>query len=167
LFLLLSSSRQSIADRPNQSSIMPDATTTSIGGGGRAFVYGTLMADEVLRLLLRRVPLSRAAAVQGLKRCRVRGQVFPAVVSAPPEASVRGRVLLGLSPREVEILDVYEAEEYRRERVRATIVAEGEEEEKGAVAGGGGGGGAGAEDAVPAVGDVVEADIYVWRDEYR
>lgn len=149
---------------------MPDATTAaaSSGGGGRAFVYGTLMADEVLRLLLRRVPLSRAAAVQGLKRCRVRGQVFPAVVAAPPEASVRGRVLLGLSPREVEILDVYEAEEYRRERVRATIVAEGEEVEAGAAAASGGDGGAGAEgEAVPAVGDVVEADIYVWRDEYR
>lgn len=156
---------------------MPDATTAAASaaapaGPGRAFVYGTLMADEVLRLLLRRVPPSRAAAVQGLRRCRVRGQVFPAVVTtAAPGASVRGRVLLGLSPREVEILDVYEAEEYRRERVKATIVAEGEEGEGeaavGVAAAAGGAGGAGEEAGLPSVGDVVEADIYVWRDEYR
>lgn len=144
---------------------MPDATTSATG---RAFVYGTLMADEVLRLLLRRVPASRAARVQGLRRCRVRGQVFPAVVPAAAGAddasSVRGRVLLGLTPREVEILDVYEAEEYRRERVRATILAEGEGDEAvGAAASGGGGG----DEAAVAVGDVVEADIYVWRDEFR
>jgi gamma-glutamylcyclotransferase (GGCT)/AIG2-like uncharacterized protein YtfP len=142
---------------------MPDATTAA--ATGRAFVYGTLMADEVLRLLLRRVPASRAAAVQGLRRCRVRGQVFPAVVAAAADdaASVRGRVLLGLTPREVEILDVYEAEEYRRERVHATILAEGEGEQAGAAAAGMVGG----DEEEVAVGDVVEADIYVWRDEYR
>jgi hypothetical protein len=126
------------------------------------------MADEVLGLLLRRVPPSRAAAVSGLRRCRVRGQVFPAVVAAPEaESTVRGRVLLGLTPREVEILDVYEAEEYRRERVEATVVAEGEEEDKDKAAAAAAGGGAAAAADGPAVGDVVEADIYVWRDEYR
>lgn len=164
----------------------PDATAAaaSTTGGGRAFVYGTLMADEVLRLLLRRVPPSRAARVQGLRRCRVRGQVFPAVVAAAAGdeegAGVRGRVLLGLTPREVEILDIYEAEEYRRERVSCAIVAEGEEEEEEQAGGAEGGGGVGqrgagvgrgaeeeVEAAMPAVGDVVEADIYVWRDEYR
>jgi gamma-glutamylcyclotransferase (GGCT)/AIG2-like uncharacterized protein YtfP len=135
-------------------------------GTGRAFVYGTLMADEVLGLLLRRVPASRAAAVAGLKRCRVRGQVFPAVVrSAAPGDRVRGRVLLGLTAREVEILDVYEAEEYRRERVAATVLAEGEGEEEGDE--GKAGAAAAAAEAGPAVGEVVEADVYVWRDEYR
>jgi hypothetical protein len=120
------------------------------------------MASEVLQLLLRRVPASRAATAPGLKRCRVRGQVFPAVVPAPAPASVRGRVLLGLTPREVEILDVYEADEYRRERVAATIVSEGEEE-----AGAAGAAAGAVVTPLPVVGDVVEADIYVWRDEYR
>jgi len=156
----------------------PEAAAAAAAPTGRAFVYGTLMAEEVLRLLLRRVPPSRAATVASLRRCRVRGQVFPAVVPAAPGAGagVRGRVLLGLTPREVDILDVYEAEEYRRERVAATVVAEGEEEEEeaggrasaaaaeGAAAGDGDGDG---DAAAPAVGDVVEADIYVWRDEYR
>lgn len=156
---------------------MPDPASAAAAGPGaaavtpatgRAFVYGTLMASEVLQLLLRRVPASRAATVSGLKRCCVRGQVFPAVFPAAADERVRGRVLLGLTPREVEILDVYEAEEYRRQRVAATIVAEGEEaEDKEGMAAAAAAAGAAAEKPLPSVGEVVEADIYVWRDEYR
>lgn len=87
-------------------------------GGGAVFVYGTLMADEVLQVLLKRVPLSRPATLQGYTRRAVKGQVFPAIVPAAAgsgggeggsgaegEAAVRGKVLVGLSPRELEILD--------------------------------------------------------------
>jgi hypothetical protein len=73
--------------------------------GGAVFVYGTLMADEVVRLLLKRVPPSKPATLAGHRRHAVKGQVFPAIVPAPAPASVRGKVLLQLTPRELEILD--------------------------------------------------------------
>lgn len=44
-------------------------------GGGTVFVYGTLMADEVLKLLLKRVPPSRPATLAGHERHAIRGQV--------------------------------------------------------------------------------------------
>ncbi|KIY99608.1 AIG2-like protein [Monoraphidium neglectum] len=107
--------------------------------GGQIFVYGTLMADEVLKLLLKRVPPSKPATLAGHRRYAIRGQVFPAIVPAEPEASVRGKVLLQLTNKELEILDVYESEEYFRAKV------------------------------APAFDDgtTVDADVYIWRDTYR
>jgi gamma-glutamylcyclotransferase (GGCT)/AIG2-like uncharacterized protein YtfP len=60
--------------------------------GGTAFVYGTLMAPEVLNLLIKRVPESRAATLKGYARYRVKGQVFPAIIPSMPESKVAGRV---------------------------------------------------------------------------
>ncbi|GBF88869.1 hypothetical protein Rsub_01368 [Raphidocelis subcapitata] len=107
--------------------------------GGQVFVYGTLMADEVVGLLLKRVPPSKPATLAGHRRHAVKGQVFPAIVPADAGSSVRGKVLLQLSPRELEILDVYEAEEYYRARVQPSL-----------------------DD-----GTRVDADVYVWKDQYR
>jgi gamma-glutamylcyclotransferase (GGCT)/AIG2-like uncharacterized protein YtfP len=75
------------------------------GGGGTAFVYGTLMADEVVRLLLKRVPASQPATLAGYRRHAIKAQVFPAIVPAEASASVRGKVLLQLTKKELEILD--------------------------------------------------------------
>ncbi len=58
---------------------------------GNAFVYGTLMADEVLKLLIHRVPKSKPATLAGFQRFRVKGQVFPAIVPEPT-AKVQGMV---------------------------------------------------------------------------
>jgi gamma-glutamylcyclotransferase (GGCT)/AIG2-like uncharacterized protein YtfP len=63
-----------------------------MAAGGTAFVYGTLMADEVLRLLISRVPPSAPATLPGYARHRVKGQVFPAIVPATPQDTVRGKV---------------------------------------------------------------------------
>lgn len=59
---------------------------------GAAFVYGTLMADEVVKLLINRVPPSRPATLSGFRRYRVQGQLFPAIVPASPEDTVSGKV---------------------------------------------------------------------------
>jgi len=75
------------------------------GGGGTIFVYGTLMADEVLKLLLKRVPPSKPATLRAHRRHSIKGQVFPAIVPAEGGASVRGKVLLQLTRKELEILD--------------------------------------------------------------
>lgn len=59
---------------------------------GAAFVYGMLMADEVLTLLIKRVPRWQPATLSGYVRHRVRGQVFPAIAPATPQDSVKGKV---------------------------------------------------------------------------
>eukprot|EP00878_Enallax_costatus_P017780 GHUV01018682.1.p1 GENE.GHUV01018682.1~~GHUV01018682.1.p1 ORF type:complete len:147 (+),score=12.20 GHUV01018682.1:308-748(+) len=107
--------------------------------GGAAFVYGTLMAPEVLNLLIKRVPPHKPAKLSGYSRYRVKGQVFPAILHSTPQSQVQGMVLMELTPQELHILDVYESEEYYRERVSPEL-----------------------ED-----GTTVPADVYVWRDEYR
>lgn len=59
---------------------------------GAAFVYGTLMAEEVLKLLIKRVPANKPATLAGYSRHRVKGQVFPAIIPATPQDSVKGKV---------------------------------------------------------------------------
>lgn len=59
---------------------------------GTAFVYGTLMAEEVLKLLIKRVPAHKPALLPGYARHRVKGQVFPAIIPATPEDKVQGMV---------------------------------------------------------------------------
>ncbi|EFJ46914.1 hypothetical protein VOLCADRAFT_105355 [Volvox carteri f. nagariensis] len=106
---------------------------------GNAFVYGTLMADEVVKVLIKRVPTSKPAALKGYTRYKVKGQVFPAIVPSTAESKVEGKVLLDLSDKELEVLDVYESEEYYRATVMPVL-----------------------ED-----GSEIKADVYVWKDQYR
>ena len=56
------------------------------------FVYGTLMADEVVRALIHRVPRARPAVVSGYRRHALRGQVFPGTVPAGATDTVTGKV---------------------------------------------------------------------------
>eukprot|EP00882_Tetradesmus_deserticola_P009645 GHRQ01010183.1.p1 GENE.GHRQ01010183.1~~GHRQ01010183.1.p1 ORF type:complete len:164 (+),score=28.61 GHRQ01010183.1:245-736(+) len=106
---------------------------------GTAFVYGTLMAPEVLQLLIKRVPKSRAATLNGYARYRVKEQVFPAIIPAKSSSKVTGMVLMELSRSELDILDVYESEEYYRAAVEPEV-----------------------ED-----GTKVPADVYIWKDEHK
>lgn len=55
-------------------------------------MYGTLMAEEVLKLLIRRVPPSKPATLSGYSRHRVKGQVFPAIIPATYQDRVTGKV---------------------------------------------------------------------------
>lgn len=80
------------------------------------FVYGTLLADEVLAALLGRVPTTRAATLGGFARCRVRGAPFPAIVQRG-RAAVDGTLLLGLSARDERALDYFEDEAYEKTAV--------------------------------------------------
>ncbi|GIL67019.1 hypothetical protein Vafri_20410 [Volvox africanus] len=105
---------------------------------GNAFVYGTLMADEVVKVLIKRVPTSKPAALKGYTRYQVKGQVFPAIVPSTAESKVQGKVLMDLSDKELEVLDVYESEEYYRATVMP-ILEDGSE---------------------------IQADVYVWKDQY-
>lgn len=67
---------------------------------GHAFVYGTLMAEEVLNCLIHRVPTMKPAVLKDFVRYKVKGQVYPAIVPAEG-SSVRGKVKHseGMAPR--------------------------------------------------------------------
>lgn len=103
------------------------------------FVYGTLMADEVVKVLLHRVPERRPAVLKGYARHRIKQQVFPALTPAAPDESVQGSVLSGLSEQELVVLDEYEDVDYYRTTERPAL-----------------------ED-----GSSTEAYVYVWQEEMR
>jgi gamma-glutamylcyclotransferase (GGCT)/AIG2-like uncharacterized protein YtfP len=77
------------------------------------FVYGSLMADEVVSVLLERVPPSVPAVLPGYQRHSIKGRVYPAIVPAE-EKRVIGKVLFDLMDNELEILDEFEDVEYNR-----------------------------------------------------
>ncbi|GFH13161.1 GGACT domain-containing protein [Haematococcus lacustris] len=84
---------------------------------GNAFVYGTLMCEDVLTRLLRQVPVMQPAALQGYTRYKVQGAVYPAILPTNSAAKVEGQVLFELSEGELNILDQYESYEYERRSV--------------------------------------------------
>ncbi|DBB07818.1 TPA: hypothetical protein ACH3X3_009227 [Trebouxia sp. C0006] len=104
------------------------------------FVYGTLLSEEIVKILLNRNPESHPATVKGYSRYRIRGRVYPAILPTTPSDELTGMVLCGLSEREFEILDEYEDEDYFRTKVTALEQDTGKE---------------------------VPADIYVWKDSLR
>mmetsp|Transcript_21917 Transcript_21917/g.47842 ORF Transcript_21917/g.47842 Transcript_21917/m.47842 type:complete len:145 (+) Transcript_21917:31-465(+) len=106
--------------------------------GGTAFVYGTLMAPEVVKRLINRVPTFKPATLKGFVRYKVKDQVYPAIVPSA-ESAVQGKVITNLSAEELKVLDAYEADEYYRQTVKPVL-----------------------ED-----GTEVTADVYIWKDKYR
>ena len=78
------------------------------------FVYGSLMAPEVLQALLGRVPDRTEATVRGYRRFAIKDRVYPALVrsrgDADGDARVRGELIRGMSRRELAVLDWFEDE---------------------------------------------------------
>jgi gamma-glutamylcyclotransferase (GGCT)/AIG2-like uncharacterized protein YtfP len=90
------------------------------------FVYGSLMAPEVLSALLGRIPHRVPATIRGYHRFNIKERVYPALyrtaaqttqgegdggeggVEGGVEGEVRGEVLSGMSRRELAILDWFE-----------------------------------------------------------
>ncbi|KAF5747060.1 AIG2-like protein [Tripterygium wilfordii] len=84
------------------------------------FVYGSLMADDVVRVLLKRVPHSSLAILHGYHRFSIKGRVYPAIL--PVENNkVTGKVLLGITDPELYILDEFEDVEYERSTVEISL----------------------------------------------
>lgn len=57
-----------------------------------AAVYGTLLSEEILKILLHRVPDMSLATVKGFRRHRIQGRVYPAIIPAEGGAEVQGMV---------------------------------------------------------------------------
>ncbi|KAJ4792285.1 hypothetical protein LUZ62_043531 [Rhynchospora pubera] len=90
-------------------------------GPHNVFVYGTLMADEVLHVLLTRVPSSSPALLPNFHRLSIKGRVYPAIL-AKENKTVSGKVLKGLTDAELEMLDTFEDERYIRKSVEISLV---------------------------------------------
>ncbi|HHN65745.1 MAG TPA: gamma-glutamylcyclotransferase [Nitrospirae bacterium] len=92
------------------------------------FVYGTLMWPEVLRAVIGRTCCQMQEAVlYGFKRCRVRGEIYPAIKKAP-RSKVVGKLVRDLTEKELRLLDEYEGGEYERIQVRVNTASNREED---------------------------------------
>eukprot|EP00271_Cylindrocystis_brebissonii_P008364 TRINITY_DN2255_c0_g1_i2.p1 TRINITY_DN2255_c0_g1~~TRINITY_DN2255_c0_g1_i2.p1 ORF type:complete len:152 (-),score=27.86 TRINITY_DN2255_c0_g1_i2:857-1312(-) len=85
-----------------------------------AFVYGSLLAEEVLVKLLGRVPSFSPATVKDYHRYSQKNVTYPAVLPCPGD-QVNGKVLFGLTDREMAIFDEFEADEYVRTLVSVAL----------------------------------------------
>ncbi|KAE8652173.1 AIG2-like protein D [Cucumis sativus] len=85
------------------------------------FVYGTLLADDILRVLLKRIPQSSSAVLHGHQRFSIRGRLYPAILPVVNER-VTGKVLFDITKPELDILDIFEVVEYERRAVEISLV---------------------------------------------
>ncbi|KAK3041536.1 hypothetical protein RJ639_002222 [Escallonia herrerae] len=95
--------------------------SVAVSGGHTVFVYGSLLADEVVRVLLKRIPLSSPAILNDYHRYSIKGRVYPAIIPLEKK-NVTGKVLLGITDPELDILDTFEDVEYERRSVVVSLV---------------------------------------------
>lgn len=85
------------------------------------FVYGSLLADDIVRVLLKRIPQSSSAVLPDYQRFSVRGRVYPAILPVENKR-VTGKVLFGITNPELDILDIFEDVEYEKSVVEVSLV---------------------------------------------
>ncbi|KAF5754008.1 putative gamma-glutamyl cyclotransferase [Helianthus annuus] len=93
----------------------------SSGGSHAVFVYGSLLADDVVQVLLNRVPQVSPAILNGYHRFSIKGRDYPAILPVENK-KVTGRVLTGLSATELDILDMYEDDKYDKRVVDVSLL---------------------------------------------
>ncbi|XP_073010286.1 AIG2-like protein D [Typha latifolia] len=84
------------------------------------FVYGSLLADEVVHVLLNRLPPSSPAILNGYHRFSIKGRVYPAILPVDSK-KVAGKVITGITDLELDILDTFEDVEYIRRTVEISL----------------------------------------------
>jgi gamma-glutamylcyclotransferase (GGCT)/AIG2-like uncharacterized protein YtfP len=84
------------------------------------FVYGTLRDPDVLGAVLGRSATGLNAAAPGYAVVYYPGRVYPALLRRPG-AAAPGRVLTDISLFEIDLLDAFEGDEYRREIIAVMI----------------------------------------------
>ncbi|XP_073134743.1 AIG2-like protein D [Henckelia pumila] len=90
--------------------------TTNPATISNVFVYGSLLSDDVVCALLSRVPPSSPATLPHHHRFSIKGRVYPAIIPVENK-KVTGKVLIGITPPELYILDTFEDVEYERKTV--------------------------------------------------
>ena len=84
------------------------------------FVYGTLRDNELRAAVLARPSTGLAAAAPGFAAVHYPGRPYPALVRRPG-AVAAGLILTDLTAFELDLLDAYEGDEYRRAIVPVMI----------------------------------------------
>lgn len=92
------------------------------GSDVNLFVYGSLMYDPVWNRVARGRYDSLKCSINGWKRLGVKDADYPALV--PGKGTVEGVVRLGVSKTDMEMLDLFEGEQYRREKAVAKTAGE-------------------------------------------
>ena len=95
------------------------------------FVYGSLMAHEVLEAILKRIPkYVKGKTIANYKRYRVPGEVYPGMVPRTIDeggSSIEGILLSkNLSEMERYLLDEFEDIQYKKEIIEIEVNVEGE-----------------------------------------
>ncbi len=80
------------------------------------FVYGTLMWPDVLKAVIGRIPAMEDAILEGHRRLKIKNAIYPALIIAP-SYTVKGKLIRGLSNKELLIIDDFEGDEYTRKEV--------------------------------------------------
>lgn len=87
------------------------------------FVYGTLRDPDLLAAVLGRALApgeALTAVAPGFRAAYYPNRIYPALLRAPGTAA-EGLLLTGLSPFELDLLDRFEGDEYRRDIVPVMI----------------------------------------------
>lgn len=87
------------------------------------FAYGTLRDPDLLAAVLARPlrpHLLHAARAPGFRAVTYPGRIYPALVRVPA-AAAEGLLLTDLSPFELDLLDAFEGEEYRRQPIAVMV----------------------------------------------
>ena len=88
--------------------------------GDGLFVYGTLEFSEVVLQLLGQMVESTDAQLFGYQRFCLKRYPFPGII-AFPKAKVDGKLLTGITPKHLRLLDRYEGDMYDRKRVKVVL----------------------------------------------
>ena len=85
----------------------------------KVFVYGTLLIPAVMEAVTGKSFKSTPACLQGYARFRLKERVYPGITQVP-DRSVAGCVYHGIDRHALDLIDVFEADEYRRKRLTIT-----------------------------------------------
>ncbi len=80
------------------------------------FVYGTLMAPQIIAAVIGREPASEPAVLAGYRRSCLEGELYPGI-RPDPQARVQGLLYRHLQDQELHSLDRFEGDLYRRSAV--------------------------------------------------
>ncbi len=83
-------------------------------------MYGTLLNDEVLNIVLGHVPVQTPARLKAYTRVKVVGEHYP-VIRPHEDGDVAGALLVNLSASDLRCLDDYEGPQYIRENVQVEL----------------------------------------------
>jgi gamma-glutamylcyclotransferase (GGCT)/AIG2-like uncharacterized protein YtfP len=110
---------------------LPMIATTTMPSSSTLFVYGTLMAPEVMRAVVGRLPPSSPATLVGYVRHPVRHQVYPGLIrttncdsdDTTTSSKVLGLLYTDLQAEELQLLDDFEDVQYSRTPVDVKTTA--------------------------------------------